>query len=172
MTKFSTPNKPSCDGAGNRLSFSKCTEWDNNDPNSCWKSSNKPENIKAWMSCALGSEPTNSSGLGCSPITSGPDELKCAFAQDCFAIIDFDLDKECGKTGIFAVPDIIKKEIPSAIGAFSGNVAKSAFKAAFLSVGADKEPGSLDKVVYALILCIVCCCCSSSIVVALLLSFN
>lgn len=106
-TRFSTPREPSCDGSGNKLSFSRCTEWFNNDPNSCFKSSYKPKDIVGWMSCAIGTEPTNSSGIGCSPITSGPERIACAIGQECYAITSFKKDDTCVKTGISAVSDSV-----------------------------------------------------------------
>jgi hypothetical protein len=149
-TKFSNPTEPSCEGAGNKISFSKCTDWFNNDPVSCYTSANKPEGIVGWMTCALGSEPTNSSGLGCSPITSNSESLNCIVGQDCYAITRFEADDTCKKTGITAVPELIASTVPNAIGKFAGNLVGSAFKA-----GNDKNPISVEFIAILVIILLI-----------------
>jgi hypothetical protein len=113
-TTFSEPTNPTCDSTGNKISYSKCTNWGNNDPKSCSNSPKKPQGIVGWMACLTGALPNNTSGLGCSPISSGPNENTCALGQDCYAITTFAPDSSCKKSGIAAVSSVLSGDsLPS-----------------------------------------------------------
>lgn len=66
------------DTKGSIVSYEKCTEWVDDDVNSCKK--NEPKDTKGWIKCATGSNPQTG---GCSPYT---EDFSCVWGQDCFAV--------------------------------------------------------------------------------------
>ena len=77
-------DKNICDIYSTGITYSKCSNWANNDPNSCNQSSKKPSDIIGWIPCAIGSDPTTTS---CSPYST---EFNCKWGQDCFAVKKYD----------------------------------------------------------------------------------
>lgn len=66
------------DSKGSTISFQRCDQWIDNDPNSC--KDKPPEGTTGWMRCAIGSDPTTTSCSGYS------EDFNCWSGQACFAI--------------------------------------------------------------------------------------
>jgi hypothetical protein len=78
------------DSAGNKLTVRECIDWVGFDPNSCFKSVNKPKDMKKWISCALGSSPggivNGKNGVLCYPLSKDVNDFTCSSAHHCYAV--------------------------------------------------------------------------------------
>ncbi len=94
-TKDTTCNKPYfepeqtiTDSEGLRMKFRKCSNWNNNNVESCRDDTRtKPNKIVGWIPCAIGQNP---SSVLCSPLTT---EFSCKWGQDCYAVTDYEWAK-------------------------------------------------------------------------------
>ena len=77
-----------CDG-NDLIQYESCDNWTNNDPNSCYSSSKKPNNVVDWKKCALGSSPGGlvpNKGASACPLPATT-TFGCVNGQECFAVI-------------------------------------------------------------------------------------
>lgn len=90
------------DSAGNKLTVRECTDWIGFDPNSCFKSVNKPKDTKKWISCALGSSPggivNGKNGVLCYPLSKDVNDFTCSTAHHCYAVTELNPSSEPTKS--------------------------------------------------------------------------
>ena len=88
------PAQSGCDRNNDILTVQQCNNWVNNNPVSCVTSSSKPNNIKNWVACDIGS-PLDAAGL-CGKITDNATQFPCLLGQQCYAITSKKKDsKQC-----------------------------------------------------------------------------
>jgi hypothetical protein len=80
------PSRSFCDGKTS-TEFRMCTNWANNDPNSCNNVNVRPSNVVAWQTCGIGSSPGGAEPGHSAQACSRPStNFNCVWGQNCFAI--------------------------------------------------------------------------------------